>query len=90
MSLGRPSNTPTGTRDVKADYIAAYLAEYRSYKSSGLDDRANEVAEALKGLGYEVEPPLERAVPDKPETAVEKPRRRVKKAEEPPLETREG
>ena len=87
MALGRTSMSGE-IRDHKKDYTEALLAEYRAYKASGLTDRADEVAEALKSVGYEVEPPLERAVPEKPETAVEKPRRRKKATEE--VETREG
>lgn len=63
------------TRDIKADYIKAYLYEYRTCKTAGLTDRADAVARELKKLGHDVEPPIERAVPEPLETAVEKPKR---------------
>jgi len=63
-------------RDVKADYIAAHLAEFESYKTAGLTERANAVAVVLRQLGVEVDKApagvKERAVAPEPvERAVE-------------------
>lgn len=52
MSFGRPLRDGE-VRDVDADYLAAYQAEYAAYKAAGLD-RADEVAEILDGLGHPV------------------------------------
>lgn len=76
-------------RDVKAAYIQALLTEYRGYKLSG-DPRAEDVAESLRYWGHEVQPPVERAVPEPLETTVEKPRRGRPKKVDDALETREG
>lgn len=65
-------------RDVDADYLAAYIAEYESYKFGGLDEQARAVAAELSRLGHEVRPKppaeaKERAVVPPPvERAVEK------------------
>lgn len=61
------------TRDIQADYIKAYLAEYESYQKAN-DPRADDVVEALRGLGHEIKRPegvKERAVPEPLEKAVE-------------------
>lgn len=70
-------------RDIRADYIAAYLAEYNTHKAAGSHDHADAVAEVLAQLGHEVRPKKpaigdkERAIPDEQlETAVEAPKRR--------------
>lgn len=55
MSLSRPVHIPSGLRDERADYIAAYLDEYRNLKAAGLTERANEVVVALRALGHEID-----------------------------------
>lgn len=43
-------------RDVDADYRAAYIEEYESYKRAGLDEQAENVAQILRdGYGHEVD-----------------------------------
>ena len=75
MSIGRGHVTDSkNVRDVEAEYAKAYVAEYESYKTAGLDDRAKAVAAELRKLGHEVEsaPKKERAVSPEPlERAVE-------------------
>lgn len=52
------------TRDERDDFLKAHIAEYESYRASGLDERAESVAEVLRtGYGHEVNPP--KAVPAK-------------------------
>lgn len=65
-------------RDSKADYLAAYIAEYEAYKAAGEKERAAATAVVLRKLGHNVNPPT----PPKPrkEVPVET------KVEEPPLE----
>lgn len=61
-------------RDPEADFVAAYRAEYATYKNAGLDERAEAVAAELRALGHAVDAPAvkERAVsPDPLERAVE-------------------
>lgn len=81
MSLGRKEDITkvAPNRDVEADYLAAYIAEYESYKYAGLDDQAKAVAAQLRALGHEVRPKQpaaevkEKAVTPPPvERAVEK------------------
>lgn len=64
-------------RDIRADYLAAHLEEYRRYLTGGDVEQAAAVAEVLReSYDYKVESPRERAVDTgELETAVEKPRR---------------
>jgi hypothetical protein len=72
MTLVRKEPVSDSVRDIKGDYIRAYLAEYHSYKAAGLEKRAEDVARALRDLGHEVQPARERAVSPPPvERAVE-------------------
>lgn len=65
-------------RDVEADYKAALLKEFESYRSAGMDDAAKAVATELRNLGHDVRPKAsaetkEKAVDPTPvERAVEK------------------
>lgn len=72
-------------RDVDADYKAAYIAEYQSYRDSGRHDAAERVARILRdSYGYDVAPKRtkrpapERADVDRPpeNTAEPAPKRR--------------
>lgn len=89
MSLSRNQGPDPQIRDIKGDYIKAYLVEYEACKQSGRDAHAALVAEELRKLGHEVAPTgaKERAVDAEPlEKAVEgdeapKRRGRAKKAE---------
>ncbi|MBO0676792.1 hypothetical protein JRC04_04870 [Mycolicibacterium sp. S2-37] len=78
MALSRHPHITDG-RDERADYIAAYLREYHSYKDAGLTERANQVVVELRALGHEIDkaptggkeravadPSLETAVDDAP------------------------
>ena len=77
MSIGNRSEDPKNLRDVNADYIKAYLAEYDRMKMYGLTDKAEAVAHELSLLGHEVAREfteglvVETATPDEPEKAVE-------------------
>lgn len=51
-------------RDIAADYLKAYIAEYELYRAVG-DPRADEVAEVLKDLGHPVGESKEKAAPKK-------------------------
>lgn len=42
-------------RDVAADFLAAHIAEYESYRAAGLYEKANEVAVVLRQLGHQVD-----------------------------------
>lgn len=75
MSLGTNSADAKDVRDVKADYIKAYLVEYEKFSACG-DERAESVARELRALGHEVKAKValvkERAVSPEPlERAVE-------------------
>jgi hypothetical protein len=85
MPVGRKEDVTkmAKNRDIEADYKAALLREYESYRSAGLDDAAKAVATELRNLGHDVRPkpsaetkekavdptPVERAVEkDEPQT----------------------
>lgn len=57
-------------RDINAEYVTAYLDEYRSLKRAGMDDRAEAVANELRRLGHEIRP---KPVVGQKERAVEAP-----------------
>lgn len=65
-------------RDEEADYKAALLREFETYRSAGLDDAAKAVATELRAMGHDVRPKAseetkEKAVDPTPvERAVEK------------------
>lgn len=43
-------------RDIEADYKAAYIAEYESYKNAGLNEAAENIAGILRSdYGHDVE-----------------------------------
>lgn len=72
-------------RDVEADFLSAYLAEYKSYKAAGLHDRAEAVAAVLRGLGHEVAPRSPKAPEGVKERAVVvEPLERAVEADAPP------
>lgn len=78
MSLGRKTADNNDIRDIQADYLEAYKAEYALYRGAGLDEKADAVAEVLEGLGHPVKakakkaPAKQRAVAaDTTEKAVE-------------------
>ena len=53
-------------RDVKADYVAAYRAEYEAQKAAGRDDEAEAAAKALRDLGAGVtEKAKKRSAPER-------------------------
>lgn len=57
MSIGRNHpDTSNGIRDEAADYLAAHIAEYESYSSAGMTEKAAEVAAVLHTLGHDVRP----------------------------------
>ena len=66
------------TRDEAADYTAALLREFNSYRVAGLDEQAKAVAAELRKLGHDIRPKppeekKEKAVDPTPvERAVEK------------------
>lgn len=78
MSLGRKVAENTDVRDIEADYVNAYLAEYNAYCGAGLDEKADEVANILDAMGHPVKakakktPAKQRAIAaDTTEKAVE-------------------
>lgn len=91
MSIGRNHRDGEG-RDIAADYLAAYIAEFESYRTAGNYEKANEVAVVLRQLGHQVDkvptgtkeravsdPAVEQAVPT--ESAPPKRRGRPPKGE---------
>lgn len=59
-------------RDIEADYIQAYLAEFESYKARGHLESAERVAAVLRAMGHDVPPGAkERAVDTTKERAVD-------------------
>jgi len=78
MSLGRKAAENGDVRDIEADYVKAYLAEYHLYRGAGLNEKADEVADILDAMGHPVKakakktPAKQRAVAaDTTEKAVE-------------------
>lgn len=58
-------------RDIKADYKAAYIAEYENCVRAGAKETAKRIADILKrDFGYEVAPPVQETAVPKGETEV--------------------
>lgn len=91
MSLSRGHADNLDVRDVKDDYIKAYIAEHEKFLQWGNEEMAAAVAKELLALGHDIKPAKaapakERAVdPDSLERAVEgdaPPKRRPAKTAE--------
>lgn len=81
MSIGRNHADFKDVRDVNADYINAYLAEYERFVSYGREDMAELVAKELRALGHEVKP---KTAPAKEHAVSPEPLERAVEQDEPP------
>jgi len=65
MSLGRKVTDNGDVRDIEADYVNAYLAEYHVYRGAGLNEKADEVAKILDAMGHPVKESKPKKAPAK-------------------------